>query len=182
MMLFRPNYCCDCGEKIERERWRLWTSTRFCELCETVNKPYELLSRGAVILGSLLVIFWIGSSIVPASGRGSETAIIEPRNVQSKGGGGEKTTPGQTVRTLRSQDGTESINEGRGSAASAKEDFPPIFSAKKAREPEAVYTCGARTKKGTACTRRVKEAGKRCWQHQGMPAMKDEKPPSELDF
>ncbi|HEX2639001.1 MAG TPA: hypothetical protein VHL50_00440, partial [Pyrinomonadaceae bacterium] len=34
-----------------------------------------------------------------------------------------------------------------------------------------VFTCGAMTKKGTACTRRVKIAGERCWQHKGMPAM-----------
>ncbi|HEY5446713.1 MAG TPA: hypothetical protein VIJ87_20095, partial [Pyrinomonadaceae bacterium] len=33
-----------------------------------------------------------------------------------------------------------------------------------------VYLCGARTKKGTPCSRRVH--GKvRCWQHTGMPSM-----------
>ena len=31
---------------------------------------------------------------------------------------------------------------------------------------EKVYTCGARTKKGKPCSRRVKEPG-RCWQHKG---------------
>ena len=35
---------------------------------------------------------------------------------------------------------------------------------------EAVYICGARTKKGTPCSRRVHQPG-RCWQHKGMPAM-----------
>ena len=35
---------------------------------------------------------------------------------------------------------------------------------------ENAYTCGARTKKGKPCSRRV--AGPvRCWQHKGMPAM-----------
>ncbi|MEO7970591.1 MAG: hypothetical protein ABI698_04775 [bacterium] len=33
-----------------------------------------------------------------------------------------------------------------------------------------VYTCGARTKKGTPCSRRV-HGPVRCWQHKGMPAM-----------
>ena len=33
---------------------------------------------------------------------------------------------------------------------------------------EPVYYCGAQTKKGTSCTRRVKDAG-RCWQHTGQP-------------
>ena len=33
-----------------------------------------------------------------------------------------------------------------------------------------VYICGARTKKGTPCSRRV-HGEVRCWQHKGMPAM-----------
>jgi hypothetical protein len=33
------------------------------------------------------------------------------------------------------------------------------------------YICGARTKKGTPCRRRVHVAGERCYQHKGMPAM-----------
>jgi hypothetical protein len=36
---------------------------------------------------------------------------------------------------------------------------------------ETVYICGARTKKGTPCRRRVHVAGERCYQHKGMPAM-----------
>ena len=36
---------------------------------------------------------------------------------------------------------------------------------------EAVYICGARTKKGTPCKRRVHVAGERCYQHKGKPAM-----------
>lgn len=35
---------------------------------------------------------------------------------------------------------------------------------------EAVYICGARTKKGTPCSRRVHQPT-RCWQHKGMKAM-----------
>lgn len=33
-----------------------------------------------------------------------------------------------------------------------------------------VYICGARTKKGTPCSRRV-HGPVRCWQHKGLPAM-----------
>ena len=35
---------------------------------------------------------------------------------------------------------------------------------------EAVYICGARTKKGTPCSRRVQQPA-RCWQHKGMKAI-----------
>jgi hypothetical protein len=34
-----------------------------------------------------------------------------------------------------------------------------------------IYICGARTRKGTPCRRRVHAAGERCFQHKGMPAM-----------
>jgi hypothetical protein len=36
---------------------------------------------------------------------------------------------------------------------------------------EPAYICGARTKKGTPCHRRVHAAGERCFQHKGMPAI-----------
>jgi hypothetical protein len=36
--------------------------------------------------------------------------------------------------------------------------------------PEQLYTCGARTKKGTPCSRRV-HGPVRCWQHKGAGAM-----------
>ena len=35
---------------------------------------------------------------------------------------------------------------------------------------EDVYICGARTKKGTPCSRRV-HGNVRCWQHKGLPAI-----------
>jgi hypothetical protein len=41
---------------------------------------------------------------------------------------------------------------------------------------QVVYMCGARTKKGTPCSRRVR-GPVRCWQHKGMPAML---PPEKL--
>ena len=37
-------------------------------------------------------------------------------------------------------------------------------------QEEKIYTCGARTKKGTPCSRRV-HGPVRCWQHKGLPAM-----------
>ena len=41
---------------------------------------------------------------------------------------------------------------------------------------EEIYVCGARTKKGRPCSRRV-HGFVRCWQHKGMPAML---PPEKL--
>jgi len=49
----------------------------------------------------------------------------------------------------------------------------PATNASPAQTPVTVgqtYTCGARTKKGTPCSRRV-HGPVRCWQHKGAPAM-----------
>jgi hypothetical protein len=69
---------------------------------------------------------------------------------------------------------------GREGAAASKPEpaYGPDGSAnERPTEPdEVVYLCGARTKKGTPCQRRVRGPG-RCWQHRGMPAIL---PPSKL--
>jgi hypothetical protein len=38
---------------------------------------------------------------------------------------------------------------------------------------QGVYYCGALTRKGTPCSRRVRK-GERCWQHAGLPPMDSE--------
>lgn len=53
---------------------------------------------------------------------------------------------------------------------SAPAPQPPIVHRPIARTEPAVYYCGAETKKGTPCARRVK-GPTRCYQHVGMPAM-----------
>jgi hypothetical protein len=69
---------------------------------------------------------------------------------------------------------------GGGAAVGAKPEpaYGPDGTAnERPTEPEeVVYVCGARTKKGTPCQRRVRGPG-RCWQHRGMPAIL---PPSKL--
>jgi hypothetical protein len=47
---------------------------------------------------------------------------------------------------------------------------PPSTTGVSAPSIEDVYLCGARTKKGTPCSRRV-HGLVRCWQHKGLPAM-----------
>jgi hypothetical protein len=32
--LYKPNFCAECGERVLRERWRAWTTRRFCPACE----------------------------------------------------------------------------------------------------------------------------------------------------
>ena len=158
-MLYRPKYCCNCGEKIERDDWRLWTSRRFCALCETEYKPYDLLPRVVVIVGLGFVLFGIGSyfrspdpvpgqQLFTTSGRPSQK--LKPATLSPSTEGG--TNAPHTVGTVRRGpgDGESQINE------QPKEE--------KRTSDEAVFYCGAITRKGSPCTRRVKKQGF-CWQH-----------------
>jgi len=121
---YRPNFCSECGAKIVRLRWRVWTSRRFCdECCARLGKQW--LQRVFLITG--LVIF--GMLIGRGFKRESPPLVIQrPAPAQS-------TTSSEPAATV-----------------------------------EETYICGARTKKGTPCSRRVR-GPVRCWQHKGAKAM-----------
>jgi hypothetical protein len=55
-------------------------------------------------------------------------------------------------------------------AAAPDKDLKTGANSQSPSSEEVVYVCGARTKKGTPCSRRV-HGPVRCWQHKGMPAM-----------
>ncbi len=33
LTMYKPNFCAECGARVEVKRWRLWTSRRFCAQC-----------------------------------------------------------------------------------------------------------------------------------------------------
>jgi len=64
-------------------------------------------------------------------------------------------------------------NEGSHPANDVSKKTDPTASADRkaiSNADDAVYICGARTKKGTPCSRRV-HGPVRCWQHKGSKAM-----------
>lgn len=128
---YRPNFCCECGNKIVRLRWFAWTSRRFCDKCSRTFAKSHWLPPSL----SLLVLLMFGVLL----GRGCRSApppLIIERPVSA---------PAQSSIAVASTSPAPAANE-------------------------EIYTCGARTKKGTPCSRRV-HGPVRCWQHKGMPAM-----------
>ena len=123
---YRPNFCCECGNKILRLRWQVWTSRKFCDKCSHSLARAQRLQRAIAIFLLLFVGMLIGRGC-----RRERPPLVIERPVQSSSQT-DVTTP------------------------------PASF--------ENVYICGARTKKGKPCSRRVQGAV-RCWQHKGMPAM-----------
>jgi hypothetical protein len=157
-MLYRPSFCCNCGEKIVREEWRIWTSRRFCTLCETEHKGIDLLPRVIVAIGLLLSVAAFATYVRrPAPSTPTETAF----------------KPSQQPRSLKAApavDPQPSLKPGDTSTNTNSDSRPNLqINEQPQREnrtsDEAVFYCGAITKKGTPCTRRVKTKGTFCWQH-----------------
>jgi hypothetical protein len=163
-MLYRPHFCCHCGEKIIRSKWTPLTSRRFCDFCAVEQKQHDLLPRVAAVI---LLIF--GAAGI-TSYLGSGKSISHPSSSDRV----ENRTTGPNVRGVSANTSSNSL------PSVAQDTAKPVNSAvnikqlapKAASSTEAVYYCGALTKKGTACTRRVKSPG-RCWQHLGQPAARD---------
>lgn len=165
---YRPNFCSDCGEKIIRARWRVWTSRCFCSNCE------GRLGRARVLLPVIAAALLFSMGLIAGRAtRPQPPPLVVQRGefplapaVQTAGTGGEA---------------AEGETEQRADASSTPKPEPkygPDGSAtERPTDPnEVVYVCGARTQKGTPCQRRVRGTG-RCWQHRGMPAIL---PPEKL--
>ena len=170
-MDYKPNFCCQCGDKIERVNWTL-KSRRFCELCETDFGFYDWIPRLALFAGSLLAIFGFGSywmrpakslNTVPneflSSSQNISKEAVKPANTNN-----QTLTP-KTESTLKPP-------APRQNSAPEPKTVPVLSN----QPEEKVYFCGAETKKGTPCSRRVKGGG-RCFQHTGQDAML---PPEKL--
>ncbi len=142
---YRPNFCCQCGNKIVRLRWFAWTSRRFCDQCARSFARSHWLRSSLTIL-----IFFLGAVLLGRGCRRAPPPLIVERPVAS--------TPSSAVPGTNSVTPSDAANS---PTANTPQPSPII---------EQLYTCGARTKKGTPCSRRV-HGPIRCWQHKGARAM-----------
>ena len=132
LTLHRPNFCAECGTKILRLRWRLWTNRKFCDSCAAKLRKQRWTEATAVIVIAFLAGFVIAY---------------------------ELKTPPPPLIIQRTETRSASVN----SASAASTNTQPATI-------EEIYICGARTKKGKPCSRRV-HGPVRCWQHKGEKAM-----------
>ena len=159
-MFFRPTFCANCGEKIERAEWGLLTSRRFCQVCESQYKGHDLIPRAIVAGGLLAGIFGLGAYIKSSTVAGPALARQLKQPIAER--------PAETVPSPP----PARVSEPQPAASPQAIAAVPSRKAADPRDVPAAptYYCGARTKKGTACSRRVK-GNQRCYQHAGMPAM-----------
>ena len=183
-MFYQPNYCCNCGEKIERVEEKIGFNNRFCDLCETDYKLDKYLLNGVVLLALVFGLFGTGGYLLSDSSTEavllknepvrSSNSVVKTADVNKKPGTEDVSAgvvlPEKIEKTEKLPAGGQNFNPGRDnvlkddSKASASIVYP------QKTEKAAVYFCGAETKKGTPCSRRVKGGG-RCWQHRGREAM-----------
>lgn len=173
-MFFRPSFCCNCGEKIERTEWQLRTSRRFCDLCATDFTLQDHAAKAVILLAAVISIF----GIVRFFAGGAQPTLVASKMAERP----------QNAVIARSVAGSAPMNSPQPAtpAANTVEDRiaktlaavpPPNPVAKIPVETaEPAFICGAATKKGAPCSRRVK-GNVRCWQHAGQPAML---PPEQL--
>lgn len=155
--MLRPNFCSACGAKIIRLYWHPWTSRRFCDSCSQRLRKERLTLP--LLLGSAL--FCLGL-VAGRAGRPAPPQLVIERGANSP---------------LYPSENNAATDPGNGASETLGIKSEPLSSQSPAgTEAEVVYLCGARTKKGTPCSRRVHIPG-RCWQHKGTTAML---PPEQL--
>jgi len=166
-MLFRPSFCANCGERVERKDWGLFTSRRFCAVCESEFKAHDLVPRAIVAVGVLVGIFGLGSYLKSGNAESRLTKLASQPIERPVSAAQRDNLPANVIAPTPAQPSSASNAVPQAKSPSA---LPPATQVAKTVAGDVVYMCGAMTKKGTPCTRRVHGPG-RCFQHQGMPAM-----------
>lgn len=181
-MFFKPNYCCNCGEKINRAEWGILTSRRFCSVCAVENQGHEWAVRALVGASLLIGLFGFGSYL-RTPGQPQYLPVTAGLIDGQSGGRTATAAPAALKRpeqlpSVELADGVPLNLQGppaQGPAGASKEQLRHPSSA----SDQPVYFCGAMTKKGKPCSRRVKTKG-RCWQHTGQPSALEMQPAPDM--
>ena len=147
--MYRPNFCAECGERLTRRGWRALIRARFCGDCVRRLGRNGWVKAIATISIVAVSAFAVGRYLRPQA---------PPLLIQRAANSPLSDMPVNLNDSARAANHRDSIRPNAG-------DLNPQTA------DDQAYICGARTKKGTPCHRRVHAAGERCFQHKGMPAM-----------
>lgn len=158
--MYRPNFCVECGERLarrQRRNWRAqvkvwtgaWARGSWCDDCARRLGRNGFVRALAFFLLVAISAFSFGRYLRPPS-----PPLIISRAANSP-----------------LSDLSVNFNEPARGAARKGSDSTDQEAALNQAADEKAYICGARTKKGTPCRRRVHLAGERCFQHKGMSAI-----------
>ncbi|HEY3028284.1 MAG TPA: hypothetical protein VGJ55_19205 [Pyrinomonadaceae bacterium] len=159
--MYKANFCAECGTRLGRAIWRPWTSRRFCDDCGVRFRKEELTVPFLLCAVLLIAGFSFGRYLRP-----SPPPLIVQRFAKSP-------LSDIPIAIASGAPATQLPNSTNGSAGNPVERNSQgnnEANNQSGGPEEVIYICGARTKKGTPCSRRV-HGPVRCWQHKGMPAM-----------
>lgn len=142
----KANFCAECGERLSRKGWRARLRTRLCVNCARRLGSFAAFRGPAVVVLIAAAAFAFGRYRRP-----NPPPLIVQRTANSP----------LSDMPLDLNTTTAGKTKSAGANQNANATIPD----------DELYICGARTKKGTPCRRRVHFAGERCYQHKGMPAM-----------
>ena len=177
-MRYQPNFCCNCGEKIERPAKSFTDSSRFCDVCKHDFVLPRFLPIAFTVLMAIVGIFGIGSfwrsGEKPINASTKKIAANPSNSGKNPPNNASQVSPNSSVQQLTQANNVQT-NAPKSENLTTKPPAKQTETAPLSAE-ETVYFCGAPTKKGTPCSRRVKGGG-RCWQHKGQTALL---PPEKL--
>jgi hypothetical protein len=153
--MYKPNFCTECGERIARSRWHFWTSRRFCAGCA----PRFRAARTILPLVAGTAFFTLGLGAGRAVRPAPPPLILERRQPAVA-----------SAPTVPLPSTPERAKVERAPAQAGPEPGAGVNAERSTASSETVSICGALTKKGTPCQRRVRGTD-RCWQHKGQPAV-----------
>jgi hypothetical protein len=168
-MLHKPIFCCECGEKIEKENRKWWESRKFCDDC--ARHFDKLPKRILKYFVGAFVFTGIGFLIANSIPQRKPQLVSSQNQVASSPQQAANRQIAQTNQTANAPPAakptiqTDAQKTPQTLISSPTQTLPDI-----AETTETAYFCGARTQKGAPCSRRVRGGG-RCWQHVGKPAM-----------
>ncbi|MGI9056266.1 MAG: hypothetical protein ACR2F2_10755 [Pyrinomonadaceae bacterium] len=169
-MFYKPTYCCNCGEKIEKTESLPWSSGRFCDVCKTEFSFQEWLPKVFILVFGLFGLLGIGSYL--RSGEKEQIVSLKQKKNFVQENSDKNDTPANQIqnsnREIVRQNEQKTESDSAIMANKNKAEKPKIVG--EPIENEKTYFCGAMTKKGTPCSRKVKGGG-RCWQHKGQDAL-----------
>jgi len=171
-MLYKPKFCCQCAVPIERTNWTLLSSRRFCELCQIDYKVEDWIPKAIVAAGILFGIFGIGT-LLQKPEKPLSLASANSTSVNKSAVNRQVSVNANVQSFAKTQE--PNLAATQLPAKSITVPTKPDLKAQRAENQreaaqETMYFCGAETKKGTPCSRRMK-GSIRCWQHAGKPAM-----------
>ena len=142
-------FCSKCGERLKRERVSILPVRPFCDRCSKCFGRVRLVS-----IATLLVCAAAGFAVGRYTTRREPFYFIGSQIDLRANHTARSGDPASARSTRRSESST---------------DQHPVISP----SPEAETICGARTRSGKPCRRKVKGGGY-CWQHRDRPSARQE--------